>query len=335
MPDPKDYVFRETGKDTGKFVDKDEYLWDFIPYNSEDVAEGYAPLTEHSLKGYVRWANAPGWATRSWDGGLGQATNRDQTIVGMGYNFQDVGGPNSYAEYLSFRESDPKPTVAETRKIAELNAEETDNARDYYISRWSGKVYVPQANDYTFTLVSDDWSMLIIDGQLVGSNGIKDGTFTVRLKKGWHDYELAFGEIAGAARLNFEYDPALKFVSPDAKKPNDETPPKYERFDNASLEGWTPVAKDAFTLRHELRPAVWQVTVGFSNIAETRGVCIGAEGITKKSGIVLPRHEPHEVTFQVEVRDGVLDLTFWNEPSAFNCIGLASLRVKRVRELEQ
>jgi hypothetical protein len=95
MPDPAKYVFRTLGRDTGDFVDKDEYRWDFIPYNSEKVAKGYAPLTEKSMKGYVRWTRPPGWATCSRDGQLNKASQRDQTIVGMGYNFEDVGGPNS------------------------------------------------------------------------------------------------------------------------------------------------------------------------------------------------------------------------------------------------
>ncbi|MEM9346149.1 MAG: SdrD B-like domain-containing protein [Planctomycetota bacterium] len=332
MPDPGKYAFKTIGKDTGPFVDKEEYRWDFIPFNSEDVAEGYAPLTQHSMKGYVRWTEAPGWATRSWDGALGQSSGRDQTIVGMGYNFQDVGGPNSFGEYLSFLERKPKPTVKEARKIGGLSAEETDNAKDYYISRWLGKLYVPKTAEYTFKLASDDWSKLVINGSLVGSNYSKGGVFTVRLPKGWHDFELGFGEIGGAAWLKFDYDPALEFLGPDSSEVNRDALPMYERYDNVTLEGWTPIEEDAFTLRHELSPGVWDVTVVFSNTVETRGVYIAAEGKMVKSGINLPRHQPHEETFQVKVHDGALELSFWNESSAFNSIGLSSLRIKKVRD---
>lgn len=335
MPDPKKYVFRTFGKDSGPFVDKHECRWDCIPYNSEDVAEGYAPLTPRSLKGYVRWENPPAWATRSWDGQLGHATGRDQTIVGMGYNFQDVGGPNSYGEYKGFLKRKVDPSASGTRKVGELLPEEIENAKDYYIARWYGKLYVPKSGEYPFKLNADDWAKLVIDGGLVGSNYVKQGAFSVKLKKGWHDFELAFGEIGGAARLNFEFDPALNFVGPAATDAKDDVLPGFERFDNVSLEGWAPVSKGTFTLYHELRPAVWEVTVGFSNLVETNGVSIAAEGKTVRSKIKLSAHETHEETFEVEVRDGGLDLSFWNESSAFNAIGISSLRVKRLREITE
>ena len=84
MPDPAKYVFRISGRDTGPFEEKNEYLWDFIPFHSEEVAEGYSPITQNSSKGYVRWTNKPGWATRSRDGRLGQERERDLVQHGDG-----------------------------------------------------------------------------------------------------------------------------------------------------------------------------------------------------------------------------------------------------------
>ena len=75
------------------------------------------------------------------------------------------------------------------------------------------------------------------------------------------------------------------------------------------------------------------MTVGFSNLAETHGVGITAEGAVVKKGVTLPQQKLHEETFEVEVRDGALDLSLWNEPSAFNTIGLSSLRITRKRDL--
>ncbi|MEM9235681.1 MAG: PA14 domain-containing protein, partial [Verrucomicrobiota bacterium] len=325
MPDPADYAFRTLGRDTGKLVEKDEYLWDFIPFNSDDVAEGYSPLTEKSTKGYVRWASAPDWATRSHND---STPARDQTVVGVGYNGVDLDGPNTYADYRRYVDRSPEPSLKETRAIGKLNAEESDNAKDNYIARWTGRVQVPMSGSYKFALEPDDWAMLVIDGDLVGVSRNRRTEFTLELERGDHEFELAFGELGGAARLSFDFDSKLKFTGAPGERL-----PSYERYDNANLEGGQPVAKGTFTLHHELRPAVWQVTVGFSNLAETHGVGIAAEGKEAKTGIVLPQNKLHEETFEVEVRDGTLDLSFWNESSAFNSVGLSSLRIKRLRDL--
>lgn len=156
MPDPKNYAFRVTGKDTGKFVAKDEYQWDFIPFNSDEVADGYAPLTEKNLKGYVRWTSPPAWATRSRDGNLNKAPAIDQTSVGTGYNGVDLNGPNSFLDYQAFLARNPKPTVTDSRALAQLSSEETNNAKDNFISRWTGRVYAPKDGTYSVKIVSDD-----------------------------------------------------------------------------------------------------------------------------------------------------------------------------------
>lgn len=62
-------------------------------------------------------------------------------------------------------------------------------------------------------------------------------------------------------------------------------------------------------------------------------VRIGAAGKTVKSGITLPRHRLHKESFEFEVRDGALNISFWNDANAFNSIGLSSLRVRKVRDL--
>lgn len=325
MPDPDKYVFKTIGRDTGKFVKKDEYLWDFIPFNSEEVADGYAPLTERSRKGYVRWTSSLDWASRSHNK---ETPSRDQTVVGAGYNGVDLDGPNSFPDYQRFLASKPTPALTEPRKIAKLNTEETNQAKDYFIARWTGLVDAPKSGSYEFKMESDDWAMLLVGGELVGVSRNGKSTFSVNLEKGRQTFELVFGEIAGAARIDFNFDPSLKFTG----KTKDALP-DFERYDNANLEGGKSLRDGDLTLRHELAPGVWEVTVGFSNLAETHGVGITAEEAVVKKGITLPQQKLHEQTFEVEVRDGALDLSFWNKPSAFNTIGLSSLRIKRMRDL--
>ncbi|MGC6427563.1 MAG: SdrD B-like domain-containing protein [Akkermansiaceae bacterium] len=328
MPAPKEYAFRTLGKDTGPFVEQDEYRWDFIPFNSEEVAEDHAPLTERNLKGYVRWKKAPDFATRSRDGQLGQASARDQTIVGMGHDYTNMNGDHSFADYQAFLSRKPSPTLTETRSVGQLKAEETADTKEHYLARWTGTLHVPETRDYQFKFEADDFAFLLIDGTQVATCRNTKTEQTLTLEKGSHPFELIFGEIGGAARFSFDHDPALKFTG---EKPNSQ--PSFHRFDDTNLEGGTPVTQGSFTLQHQLKPAVWQITITFSNIAETKGISISAEGETLKKDLTLPQHALHEETFEIEVKDGTLDLSFWNKPSAINTIGLSSLRVKKLRDL--
>ena len=97
------------------------------------------------------------------------------------------------------------------------------------------------------------YAMLVIGDDLVGTSHMKHTDISVNISEGWHDFELAFGEIGGAARLKFDFDPDLKFMGKSA--PGDRNSlPAFELYDNAGIEGGTPVPEGAFTLRHELRP---------------------------------------------------------------------------------
>lgn len=267
----------------------------------------------------------PAWATRSRDGNLNKASALDQTSVGTGYNGVDLNGPNSFLDYQAFLARNPKPTVKESRPLAQLSPEETNNTKDNFISRWTGRVHAPKAGTYSVKIISDDWTMLLIDDKLAAACHNTTKEFTLTLKKGWQSFELAFGEIGGAATIEVEADPALKFAGP-----GDKSLPTYHRYDNASLEGGAPIQKYTLALHHQLENGTWEVTLTFSNLAETQNVNFHAEGKPVKTNITLPQHTPHRETFEVKVTDSALNLTFSNSSSAYNSIGVSSHQVKRV-----
>ncbi len=78
---------------------------------------------------------------------------------------------------------------------------------------WSGRFYVDEDKDYTYSMGSDDDSWLFIDKQLVldlgGVHSITWKKYTVSLTKGYHDIDIFFAErhiVESGFQLNFFSD---------------------------------------------------------------------------------------------------------------------------------
>jgi len=86
---------------------------------------------------------------------------------------------------------------------APYNAGATEN----FIAKWEGQFYAETEGEYTFTLLSDDGSSLIIDGVMIVANGALQGytnsdkSGSVTLSEGYHDFLLAFSEFGGGQGL--------------------------------------------------------------------------------------------------------------------------------------
>ena len=84
----------------------------------------------------------------------------------------------------------------------------TDFVDDFAI-RWQGRVQAPIAGLYSFTLTSDDGSMLYIDQELVIDNGGQHPFLpvsgTIELSEGFHDIEVQYFEATGIAGLNLSW----------------------------------------------------------------------------------------------------------------------------------
>jgi len=70
------------------------------------------------------------------------------------------------------------------------------NRFEWFAILYKGKFYIPKGGNYTFSLLSDDGSKLIIDGKVVIDNGgihpPQEKVGSVYLKKGIHDIEVPY-----------------------------------------------------------------------------------------------------------------------------------------------
>jgi hypothetical protein len=83
------------------------------------------------------------------------------------------------------------------------------NRNNNIVSRMVGKIFIATAGTYTFGTVSDDGSMLYLDGNAVVSNNVYQGmtrrTGTISLTAGFHDIDIGFYEGGGGNGLVVEW----------------------------------------------------------------------------------------------------------------------------------
>lgn len=75
---------------------------------------------------------------------------------------------------------------------------------DKYMLRCQGQVVIPENGNYTFTLASDDASLLYIDGSKVIDNDNNHGVTTVSgtrsLRKGVHTFRIDYAQAGGGSQ---------------------------------------------------------------------------------------------------------------------------------------
>ncbi|WDI30159.1 PA14 domain-containing protein [Hyphococcus flavus] len=97
--------------------------------------------------------------------------------------------------------------------------------RDYFAAKYEGQIVVEEGGSYTFSMASDDGSMLFIDGQPVldndGLHGTRTRNVTVNLDEGAHDIEVRYFENGGHQTLQLAWsgpdtDGAKEVISGDS-----------------------------------------------------------------------------------------------------------------------
>lgn len=81
---------------------------------------------------------------------------------------------------------------------------------DLFSIKWTGWISAPTDNTYYFQLLSDDGSMLYIDGGLVIDYSGNHGSYTkegsIYLEEGLHQLELTYHEYRGSAIVKLLWD---------------------------------------------------------------------------------------------------------------------------------
>ena len=81
---------------------------------------------------------------------------------------------------------------------------------DHFALRYTGFLEIEKAGDYTFYLISDDGSKLLLDGEVVidhdGLHGRQEKSGSVTLARGRHAIEVQFFERGGSEHLQVLFE---------------------------------------------------------------------------------------------------------------------------------
>ncbi|HTL46543.1 MAG TPA: PA14 domain-containing protein [Verrucomicrobiae bacterium] len=124
-------------------------------------------------------------------------------------------GQGLRATFFANKTFEGEPLMVKTAKIPDFNWDEAE--RDILGTPFGilleGEIYVPQSQEVTFYLASDDGSILEIGGEIVVDNG---GDHSLRIKygkkyleQGWHPLRLRYHDDWGVSYLSCWWKPAL------------------------------------------------------------------------------------------------------------------------------
>ena len=90
-----------------------------------------------------------------------------------------------------------------------LNPTKLKNREDHFGLKFTGSINIPASGTYTFSLISDDGSMLNIDDKTVvdndGNHGEKEETGTIELSEGKHEIRIDYFDNTGNETLRLKY----------------------------------------------------------------------------------------------------------------------------------
>jgi hypothetical protein len=120
--------------------------------------------------------------------------------------------PDTYGLRVAYRSSDA--TADGPLGISQVSTQEVSSAwnrrpPDAFTARWSGYLIVPRAGTYTFSLSSDDGSMLRIDDTLVIDNGgdhaLQTKSGEISLSRGAHAVAIDYSQAGGAYEIEWAW----------------------------------------------------------------------------------------------------------------------------------
>lgn len=125
---------------------------------------------------------------------------------------QYYGGFATLVELPNFNDFPPRYTVVDSAIIFQPTVENwvttdgtvlNDDFINRFAVRWRGKILIPSTGIFEFKLVSDDGSLLIIDGEEVinfdGTHTETEKTGSSNLEQGFHDIEIQYFANLGPA----------------------------------------------------------------------------------------------------------------------------------------
>jgi hypothetical protein len=120
--------------------------------------------------------------------------------------------PDTYG--LRVKYSSPEATPAGPSGISQVSTRDVSTAwnrrpPDVFTAQWSGYLIAPDAGTYTFSLTSDDGSMLRVDDILVIDNGGNHASETkagqIELSRGAHAVAIDYSQAGGAYEIEWAW----------------------------------------------------------------------------------------------------------------------------------
>ncbi|MCA8894499.1 MAG: hypothetical protein KDA48_04520 [Amphiplicatus sp.] len=225
---------------------------------------------------------------------------------GLRASYFNIGHSLSDLDQVDFNATPDATAIVET--IDHMNGQEAfwDGApSDYFAARYEGQIMVDEGGSYTFSLASDDGSMLFIDGEPVldndGLHSTNTRNVTVDLDAGAHDIEVRYFENGGDATLQLSWSGpdtggAMEVIGGDAYRQ-----PGYVDADRLGVT--ENVAGDTAAVLTIVDPDNDAVTV---TVSDDRFEVVEGEGgyvLKLKDGVSLDHEDASEVSVTVTATD--------------------------------
>ncbi|PQA86461.1 cadherin domain-containing protein [Hyphococcus luteus] len=129
---------------------------------------------------------------------------------GLKASYYDIGHSLSDLDEIDFNAPPNAESVVDSIDYMQGQQAFWDGAPgNYFAAKYEGQLVVNEGGTYTFSMASDDGSMLFIDGEPVidndGLHGTRTDTMTVDLEAGAHDIEVRYFENTGSQTLRLSW----------------------------------------------------------------------------------------------------------------------------------
>ncbi len=130
--------------------------------------------------------------------------------AGLKASYFDIGHSLSNLDEIDFDATPDAPGVVDPLNYMQGQEAFWEGApADYFAAKYEGQIIVEEGGTYTFSMASDDGSMMFIDGVPVldndGLHGTTTRTVTLDLESGAHDIEIRYFENGGSQTLQLAW----------------------------------------------------------------------------------------------------------------------------------
>ncbi|WP_198555634.1 cadherin domain-containing protein [Colwellia sp. 75C3] len=135
---------------------------------------------------------------------LDSTETSDTDLDSLGDNTDEVDNRLNYLLYRSYSDT---PELSTGYSVG-FDISREVGSDDFFFS-YTGQVYIPQDETYTFTVQSTEIKRLSIDEVLViddSAGESEEATGEITLTGGWHDIQLEYYEVSGSESLTVSYE---------------------------------------------------------------------------------------------------------------------------------